>query len=305
MRFSIGLPTDRVDRPAEFVTGPAVTEIAAAVEQLGYDACFVTDHPAPDARWLAVGGHHALDPMVALAFAAAATTDLRLQTHIMVIAYRNPLLAAKSVLSLEVLSQGRLILGVAAGYLKPEFAALGVDFDERNALTDEAIDVMRGVFTTEAFAYEGMHFRSRGTTMQPPLPNPGGPPIWIGGNSKSAIRRAVERGDGWVPFPNPVSAGMAARTSNIGDIDDFARGVDYLRAYAEERGTLADPFDICFHPFAMHGDYDVAAVLDELEQLAKLGVTWCALGTPRADSRSEYLDHAARIADEIVNAFRG
>ena len=123
-------------------------ECAAAVEAIGYDACFVTDHPAPDAKWLAAGGHHALDPMVASLFAAAATTCLRLHTHILVLAYRNPLLTAKSVLSLDVLSQGRLILGVAAGYLKPEFAALGVDFDERNELTDEAIDVLRAARRT-------------------------------------------------------------------------------------------------------------------------------------------------------------
>src|SRR5262245_9205805 len=136
MRFSIGLPTDHVDRAAEFVTGDAVMECARAAEAAGFDSCFVTDHPAPDAKWLAAGGHHALDPFVALSFAAAATTRIRVQTHILVLPYRNPLLTAKSVLSLDVLSQGRVILGVAAGYLKAEFFALGADFDERNALTD-------------------------------------------------------------------------------------------------------------------------------------------------------------------------
>ncbi len=79
-------------------------ECAAAVESIGFDACFVTDHPAPDAKWLAAGGHHALDPLIALSFAAAATTRLRLQTHIMVLAYRNPLLTAKSLLTLDGLS---------------------------------------------------------------------------------------------------------------------------------------------------------------------------------------------------------
>ena len=167
MRFSIGLPTDRVEYPTEFVTGDGVMESAAAVEAIGFDACFVTDHPAPDAKWLASGGHHTLDPLIALSFAAASTTRLLLQTHVMVLAYRNPLLTAKSLLTLDALSQGRVILGVAAGYLKPEFAALGVDFDERNALTDEAIDVIRLALTTDALEYEGRHFRSRGTTLRP------------------------------------------------------------------------------------------------------------------------------------------
>jgi alkanesulfonate monooxygenase SsuD/methylene tetrahydromethanopterin reductase-like flavin-dependent oxidoreductase (luciferase family) len=127
MRFTIGLPTDHVSHANEFVTGTSVMECAAAAEAAGFDDCFVTDHPAPDAKWLAGGGHHALDPFVALSFAAAATTRLRVQTHILVLPYRNPLLTAKSVLSLDVLSGGRVILGVASGYLKPEFAALGVD----------------------------------------------------------------------------------------------------------------------------------------------------------------------------------
>jgi probable F420-dependent oxidoreductase len=299
VRFSIGLPTDHVFAPEEFVTGDAVMECAAGVEAMGFDACFVTDHPAPDAKWLAAGGHHALEPMVALSFAAASTTRLRLQTHIMVIAYRNPLLTAKSVLSLDVLSNGRVILGVAAGYLKPEFAALGVDFDERNALTDEAIDVLRTSLTTDAFAYEGVHFRSRGTTFRPPPVQSPHPPIWIGGNSRGAIRRSVDRGDGWVPFPNPESAGMTARTALLGDIDEFARRLEFLREYAEEQGREA-PIDICFHPFSLHGDYDVHAVREEIAQLERLGVTWCVVGVPAARTRAEYLDGAQRLADDVI-----
>ena len=93
MRFSIALPTDRVDQPDEFVTGEAVAEVAATVERLGLDGCFVTDHPAPDTRWLDAGGHHALEPTVALAFAAAATRSILVHTHIYVLAYRNPFLA--------------------------------------------------------------------------------------------------------------------------------------------------------------------------------------------------------------------
>jgi probable F420-dependent oxidoreductase len=305
LRFSIGLPTDRVELADEFLTGVAVMECAAGVEQLGFDACFVTDHPAPDAKWLAAGGHHALEPTVALAFAAAATSRVHLQTHIMVLAYRNPLLSAKAVLSLDRLSGGRMILGVAAGYLKPEFAALGVDFDERNELTDEAIDVIRGVLTaTDAYEFEGRHFRSRGTMMQPrPVGRPC-PPIWIGGNSRGAIRRAVERGDGWVPFPNPASAARAVRTPLLDSIDEFARRVDFMRAHAESIGRT-EPLDICFHPFSLTDHYDADAVCDEVAQLQQLGVTWCVLSAPSARTRSEYLAHAHRFADSVMARTRG
>src|SRR3954447_22785314 len=89
MRCSVGLPTTRVDAPDEFLSGRAIAEMAGAAEQLGFDAVYVTDHPAGDQKWLETGGHHALDPFVALSFAAAATTRLRVQTHILVLPYRN------------------------------------------------------------------------------------------------------------------------------------------------------------------------------------------------------------------------
>ena len=283
MRFSIGLPTDRVELAEEFVTGTAVMDCAAGVERLGFDACFVTDHPAPDAKWLAAGGHHALEPTVALAFAAAATTRLQLQTHIMVLAYRNPLLSAKAVLSLDRLSGGRLILGVAAGYLKPEFAALGVDFDERNELTDEAIDVIRGVLTaTEPYVHEGMHFRSRGTTMEPRPATRSCPPIWIGGNSRDAIRRAVERGDGWVPFPNPATAARVRCALRCSTASTSSRGGSTSCAPTPTASGAPLPLDVCFHPFSLTDRYDADAVCEEIAQLEQLGVTLvrpqCAVG---------------------------
>ena len=131
LQFSFELPTLRVDSPAEFVTSEAIADIAHAAEAAGYGAVHVTDHPAPDTRWLDHGGHHALDPFVALSFAAASTSSINLLTNIYVAAYRNPFLGAKLIQSLDVLSNGRLILGTGAGYLKPEFRALGVDFDSR------------------------------------------------------------------------------------------------------------------------------------------------------------------------------
>ena len=143
MHFTIGLPTDHVDLAGEFVTGDAVMDCARAAEAAGFDACFVTDHPAPDTKWLAGGGHHALDPFVALVVRGRGhDAPARADAH--------PRAALpQSAAHREVGAEPRRALGrardprVAPGYLKPEFAALGVDFDERNELTDEAIDVMR------------------------------------------------------------------------------------------------------------------------------------------------------------------
>jgi probable F420-dependent oxidoreductase len=290
MRFSVGLPVDRSDRPDEFVTGAAVAEMAQAAEAAGFDACYVTDHPAADQQWLSGGGHHALEPLVGLAFAAAATTTLRLHTHVYVAAYRNPFLAAKSVATLDALSGGRVILGVAAGYLRPEFGALGVEFDERNALLDEAIAVMRRAWSEDEVAVEGRHFRARAVTQRPRPAQSAGVPIWIGGNSTAAMRRAVEVGDGWSPFPNPVAAARATKTPAITDLDSFSARLDAARAHARAIGRTA-PLDVCFAPF--HQDDDPAP-------LAALGVTWLTVQFDRAATRSEWIGRMQDYADRRI-----
>ena len=301
MRFALGLPTTEVDAPDEFLTGDAIAEMARHAEQLGFDAVHVTDHPAGDQQWLDTGGHHALDPFVALSFAAAATTTLRVQTHIVVLPYRNPFLTAKSVLSLDVLSGGRLIFGVAAGYLRSEFNALGVDYDERNELFDEALEVMRLALTEDAVAYEGRHFRSRGTTMRPrPVQQPC-PPVWIGGNSLRAMRKAVASADGWCPFPNPAAASAALKTPKLETLDEFATRVEQARVHASEIGRTA-PLDICFAPLSISsfvggGDHD--ALRDELAAYEAIGVTQVPVGV-HAPTRREWLDKTERLASAIM-----
>jgi probable F420-dependent oxidoreductase len=274
-------------------------EGARTAEAAGFDACFVTDHPAPDEKWLAGGGHHALDPFVALSFAAAATTRIRVQTHILVLPYRNPLLTAKAVLSLDVLSGGRVILGVAPGYLKPEFGALGVEFDERNELTDEAIDVMRAVWTEGRVETVGKHFRTRGTTMAPPPVQKPHPPIWIGGNSTAAIRRAAERGQGWVPFPNPGGLTSRVRTPELSDLDQLSGRVQILHDHAATIGRT-EPIDICFSPFAD----DAPATLHELSALEALGVTWAVLHTSKVTTRGAWVDAVQALGESVIAPYR-
>ena len=139
MKYSIALPTDQVQQGAEFVSTDAVAEMAQAIEAAGFAACHVTDHPFPPADWVRDGGHHTLDPLVTLAVVAAATTRLRLHTNVLVPAYRNPFIAAKGIATLDALSGGRVILGVAAGYLFPEFAALAGSHADRGAALDAAM----------------------------------------------------------------------------------------------------------------------------------------------------------------------
>jgi len=294
--YSLELPTQRVDAVSEFVTAEAIFEIARVAEANGFAAVHVTDHPAPDAKWLDHGGHHALDPFVALSFAAAATADVKLLTNVYIAAYRNPFLGAKSIQSLDILSGGRLILGTAAGYLKPEFNALGIDFDNRGPLLDEALEVLGRVLTGDDVAYEGTSFAARGVRLYPVPATP--PPIWVGGNSKPAVGRAVSRAQGWAPF-NTFGYAAASRTAEISTLEDLESAVAWAKKYAAEIGR-ADPFDICFSAGNLLDD---SKSTDErhalLAKLEALGVTWLTIA-PQGATRAEFVDRAHAFAEEFI-----
>jgi len=302
MRFSVHLPTDRVQQGKEFVSGQGVAEIARNAESAGFDACYVTDHPFPSDRWLSNGGHHALDPWVALSFAAAATTRLRVQTHVAVLPYRNPFLTASAVASLDALSDGRLIVGVAAGYLRGEFRALGADFEERNERSDEALIAIKRALSEEGVTASGPGWEARGNTLLPhPVQRPH-PPFWVGGNSRRAIRRAVDLGDGWVPFPTPGIQPSAVRTASMENLTDLAERIGYLRDYAKQVGRTT-PLDICFMPFgfSMHDKrgFDAARFGSVVSELAAMGVTWLTVGLP-GSSRADYCETIRRFGDDVL-----
>ena len=295
--YSLELPTQRVDAVSEFVTADAISEIARVGEASGFAAVHVTDHPAPDAKWLDHGGHHALDPFVALSFAAAATTDVKLLTNVYIAAYRNPFLGAKSIQSLAVLSGGRLILGTAAGYLKPEFRALGIDFDNRGALLDEALDVLDKVLTGDDVAYEGTSFAARGVRLYP-VPT-AAPPIWVGGNSRPAVRRAVSRAQGWAPF-NTFGYATASRTAEISTLDELESAIAWAKKYAAEIGRT-EPLDICFSAGNLLDDSKSTEERHEtIAKLEGMGVTWLVVA-PQGANRTEVIDHAHAFAEEFIS----
>ena len=302
MRASLGLPTHRVD--GELCSAAAIAEVAAAAETAGYDAVFVTDHPFPADRWLATGGHHALDPFVALSFAAAATTRLRLHTNLLVLAYRNPFHTAKAIASLDALSGGRVIVGIGAGYLEAEFEALGVDFSERNELTDEAIVAMRAAWTGETVDAVGRHWRAARNTMLPRPASDAGPPIWVGGNSRLAIRRAVELADGWMPMPSPAGSARRLHTPPITSLADLAARVAYARDHAAAVGRT-EPLELVFMPDGLdmfsNAGVDASRAIDSIAALADVGVTYLTVTLP-GDTRGDFLEHLDQFADQVLRA---
>jgi probable F420-dependent oxidoreductase len=138
-----------------------------------------------------------LEPVVSLAYAGARTTTLLLGTGVIVLPLRNPLIVAKEIATLDVLSGGRVLVGIGVGYVEREFRALGVPFDHRGERTDEYLDVMRAVWTQEHPAFHGGFYAFEGVQAHPrPLQEPH-PPVIVGGWTAPALRRAAERGNGW------------------------------------------------------------------------------------------------------------
>jgi len=178
--------------------------VAQACESLGFESLWTAEHvvlPDPQKPPSPVPpGTELLDPAVALAFVAALTERIRLATGIVILPQRNPVVLAKEFASLDRLSGGRLIFGVAAGYLEAEFRAIGAPFAERGARTDEYIDVIRELWTSEQPSFAGETIRFSGIQSRPlPVQRPC-PPFVIGGQSDAALRRAQLRGDGWYGF---------------------------------------------------------------------------------------------------------
>ena len=212
-----------------------ISDIAVRAEQAGFAGIALTEHPIPDARWLESGGHQSLDPFVGLAFAAATTSRLRLLTYLAVAPYRNPLLLAKAATTLDRLSGGRLVLGLGTGYLEHEFRALGVEFEERNALFDETLDVLPLAWSGDTFSYRGRHFEARDVTQQP-TPTQTPIPIWIGGNAGVSRRRAADHGSGWMPIVGTSERARRTRTPQVRSLSDLAQLVTEVKEAAGPRG---------------------------------------------------------------------
>ncbi len=301
MNFATTYPMVSHPYDPGLLSGDAIARIARAAEAAGFRGIGFTDHPAPSDRWLKAGGHDALDPFVAMAWAAAATTTIRLIPNVVVLPYRNPFIVAKAGATLDLLSGGRFTLSVGSGYLKSEFAALGVDHAARNEIFDESIDVIRAIWTGDDVSFEGQHFSARGITAQPrPTVCP---PIWIGGNSARARQRVAERGDGWAPFPAPRELAATSRTAGLSTLDELAVALDDLATRLAAHGRMLGDVDVTFACHAggdPHADgFDADAHIEGIRALDALGVTWLQVGVPGTDA-AQAADAYARYGELVI-----
>lgn len=204
-------------------TPERIAAVARTAETLGYDSLWAGEHivlPDPQVPPSPMAPQEpCIDTLLALAWAAAATSTIRLATGIVILPQRNPVVLAKETASLDVLSGGRLTLGVGVGYLQPEFAAIGANYDERGAVTDDFLAAMTSLWYDERPEHHGPFSDFAGVDAHPrPVQQP--IPIVIGGHSAAAYRRAVSSGHGWYGF---------AQTP-----DDTAASIDGLRRAAEQ-----------------------------------------------------------------------
>ncbi|MFE7315319.1 TIGR03619 family F420-dependent LLM class oxidoreductase [Streptomyces sp. NPDC057555] len=185
----------------EAAAGPEdLAEVARAADRAGFAYVACCEHVAVPRRLAAAMGVVWYDPVATLGYLAAVTERVRLLSHVAVVGLRHPLISAKQYATVDRLSGGRLILGVGAGHVREEFEALGVDFARRGAVLDEAIDALKAAWGEEEFPeFGGERFGFAGLGLAPrPVQRPR-PPVWVGGSSPAAVRRAAVRGDGWLP----------------------------------------------------------------------------------------------------------
>lgn len=265
MQFGVVLPQfGALARPPDVTHH--IRTVAQTAERLGYDVLWTADHiifPQTITTPYPYGGrfpYPTTDPILGiiatLSYVAALTARITLGSSVLVLPYRNPVVLAKELASLDVLSGGRLLLGVAAGWLKEEFDMLGVPFHERGRRTDEYIDLLRVLWTQDRATFHGRSFTMTDAACFPkPVQQPQ-PPIWIGGGSPAALRRVARRGDGWIAVP---------RSS----LDDLANDIQEIRRLATDCGR--DPTGIGIATGG--GASSVEDLLDRLPRLEKMGVT--------------------------------
>jgi len=192
------------------IGGAQVLEAARAAERAGFDWVSCSDHVAVPVSRAAAMGATWFDAGSTLAFVAGGTTRIRLLSHVLVLPYRHPLVVAKQYGTLDHLSGGRVILGVGSGHLKPEFTVLGADFDRRGTVSDEYLAAIAAAWTEEVARFEGETLAFRDVIVAPRVAQRPRPPIWVGGNSRAALRRAARLADGWVPWELEPEACAAA-----------------------------------------------------------------------------------------------
>jgi probable F420-dependent oxidoreductase len=269
--------------------------VARAADRSGFSFIGVCDHvaiPRDRAETMQTAWY---DTVATLGWLAAITERVRLLSHVFILPYRHPLVTAKSFMTLDHLSGGRVILGVGAGHVEGEFDALHVPFAERGAITNDAIDVIRAAFDEEFCDVDTERWSVHGVGQQP-RPDQAHLPIWVGGSSRPALRRAADRGDGWLP-QGPPPEGMAS-------------AIEFLHQRRAEQGRTG-PFAVGGFAMPMYvgspgWDLGEFAVSGSPDQLAAQIREWASVGSNflqiklRSRSLDELVDQIESFGSTVI-----
>jgi probable F420-dependent oxidoreductase len=272
-------------RPWEDAAGPdELVQVTQACEAAGFLYVAVCDHVAIPREQAEAMSTSWWDTIATLSYLAAVTERIGLLSHVYVLPYRHPLAVAKAWATLDALSGGRAILGVGAGHVQGEFAALEASYEDRGAALDEAIDAVRAALGDEFASHKGERW-AFADVGQRPRPVHGTVPIWVGGSSKPAMRRAAERGDGWLP-QGPPDGGMEAGIAFVREHRAATRGDDPIVL-----GALSGPL------YVGEATWDTGrCVRGPAEKVAAYIRTYRDLGVDQVQ-----VGFASRSADELCD----
>jgi len=313
MRYGFYLPTRGPNAQRD-----ALSAFARKGEAVGFDSVMIADHvvfPVQiDSKYpYTVGGAFpgqgdAMDQLALMSFVAGVTEKLRLVTSVMVVPHRNPVLTAKMLATIDVLSNGRVTVGCGVGWLREEFEALHTaPFDKRGRVTDEYLEIFKTLWTGSPASYEGEFYSFPPVRCEPlPIQKPH-PPIWIGGHSKAALRRTAKYGDGWHPVgaiaavPLPPDE-LKAKLDELKRLTD-AEGRDFDKITISYKTPLYDPGmpvpGADRKPFTGSREQ----MLDDIAAFAKLGVSELIFDF-RAESVSSAMEKMEQFSAEIMKHTR-
>lgn len=282
--------------------GPEILRYARKADSLSWDWLTIPEHIVMPTDMKEVMGSRFAEGIAASAVLMGATERIHMLTYILALPYRHPLVLAKQIGTMEFLAGGRFTLGTAVGHLEREFETLGIPFEQRGPMTDEYLKALKEVWTSEHPKFHGDFVKFDNILVEPkPVQKPH-PPIFIGGNSPAAMRRAAVHGDGWIPW--------------LVTAEDLPGCIAYMKslpAYEEK----ADRFEILVtttaykvedYSHAEKGETEVSAdrdsVLREIEALQKAGATSVQVMPPKLETFEQCLDWIEWYDQEIIPQFR-
>ena len=283
------------------VTGADQTKLAKWAEKLGYEMIAVPEHYVIPSEHIELSGPHYFSTYPAMAYFAGATEKVRVNSCIAILPLQNPIVTAKMLSTMDWLSSGRVTLTFAVGWLEGEFDAMGVDYHQRGAISDEYIQAIIELWTKDKPEFEGKYVSFRDVEFEPKCVQTPHVPIWFGGDADAVLKRISRFASGWWPF--------LTKPETIPD------KIDFIKSQPEYNGQLKDvyyglgtgrlgeghvPLD---DPNARPG-MPKQEIIDRLGVLKDRGVTWSSVPIPPLKRIEDYYDHTQWVAEEIMPAVK-